>query len=291
MKNKNIIPAVVMVVAVVIAALVAWTGAQGAARVRGWQLLWVCAWLAFVIQWAAFVPAYLLRTEKFYDLVGSFTFLVLLAMTAHFGPPRSKANTLLLVFCGVWALRLGAYLFLRVHRDGADRRFARIKTSFMQFGMSWTLQGLWVFLTLCPVIIVVGSAQWHHASIWTAIGAALWVFGFGIEIVSDWQKSQFKASSGNAGQFIRTGLWAWSRHPNYAGEILLWTGIFVICAPMLEGLQWVAAISPLFTLLLLTKVSGVPMLEASADARWGSTPEYAGYKKRTPVLWPWGRRG
>lgn len=288
MKNKNLKAVLVIFVTVAIAALVAWAGSQPYVTVRGWPLLAVCAALAFAIQWLAFVPAFLLQTEKFYDLTGSATYLLLLAFVARFGPPRSWADVLLLAMCGLWALRLGLFLFLRIHKDGADIRFTHIKPSFLRFLVSWTLQGLWVFLTLLPVLMVVASLHWHSTTAWTLIGAAIWALGFSIEVIADWQKRQFRADPANAGKFIQSGLWAKSRHPNYVGEIVLWVGVFIICVPMLSGWQWVGILSPLFVTLLLTKVSGVPLLEASADKRWGQDPAYKAYKKSTPVLWPFG---
>lgn len=286
MKYKDLRAILAILVAMAIAALTAWAGSQPYITVRGWPLLMFCAALAFAIQWLAFIPAWLLRSEKFYDLTGSLTYLALLACVARFGPPRSWADVLLLAMCGVWALRLGLFLFLRIHKDGSDKRFEQIKTSFIRFFLSWTLQGLWVFLTLLPVLIVVASAQWHATTAWTVAGAAIWALGFATEFVADWQKRQFRANPANAGQFIQTGLWSWSRHPNYAGEIVLWVGVFIICVPMLTGWQWVGIVSPLFVTLLLTKVSGVPLLEASADKRWGTDPAYLKYKLATPVLWP-----
>lgn len=286
MNTKNLRTLLAIVIAVSIAALVAWAGGQGGIRAYGWPLLLFCAALSFSVQWLAFVPAYVFKTEKFFDLAGSATYLLLLAVVARFGPPRSWADVLLLTLCGLWALRLGLFLFLRVHQDGSDKRFAQIKTSLPRFALSWTLQGLWVFLTLLPVLIVVSSSNWHSTTAWTLAGAAIWALGFATEIVADWQKRQFRANPANAGKFIQTGLWAWSRHPNYAGEIVLWVGVFIICAPMLSGWQWVGIVSPLFVALLITKVSGVPLLEASADKRWGNAADYLRYKQATPVLWP-----
>ena len=115
-------------------------------------------------------------------------------------------------------------------------------------------------------------------------GIAVWTIGIVIEIVADRQKSAFRANPANKGKFIDTGLWAWSRHPNYFGEIVLWTGMAIIAVPVLEGWQWATLISPVFVYFLLTRVSGVPMLEASADERWGGQDDYEAYKRNTPVL-------
>ena len=114
----------------------------------------------------------------------------------------------------------------------------------------------------------------------------MWVLGMVVEITADAQKTAFKADPANEGRFIRSGLWARSRHPNYFGEIVIWLGVFLVAAPVLTGWQWVALISPLFVILLLTRVSGIPLLEQKADRTWGGQDDYEAYKKRTPSLIP-----
>ncbi len=118
------------------------------------------------------------------------------------------------------------------------------------------------------------------------VGFLLWAAGFAVEVVADSQKSSFRADPAHRGHFIPTGLWARSRHPNYFGEIVLWVGVAVIALPVLEGWQWVGLISPVFVALLILRVSGVPLLEAKADAKWGGQPDYEAYKRATPVLVP-----
>jgi steroid 5-alpha reductase family enzyme len=118
------------------------------------------------------------------------------------------------------------------------------------------------------------------------LGFLVWAFGFAFEVVADSQKSCFNADPANKGKFIQTGLWSRSRHPNYFGEIVLWVGIAIIAIPVLQGWQWIAMISPLFVTLLLTRVSGVPLLEKKADKKWGGQEGYETYKKNTPVLIP-----
>ena len=286
MKNKNLSSALTILIAVALAAGVAWAGGQRSPQVGGLPLVLLCAALAFCMQWLAFIPAFMLQTEKFYDVVGCLTYLSVLLLAALLSPALQTADVLLLTMCAVWALRLGLFLFWRIHKDGSDKRFNDIKPSFMRFLMAWTLQGLWVFLTLSAVLIVVTTPGDHAISAFTVVGGLLWLGGFAVEAVADAQKRAFKADPGNRGKFIQSGLWSWSRHPNYVGEITLWVGIFICAVPQLVGWQWVAVMSPLFIILLLTKVSGVPMLEASANKQWGADADYQAYKKRTPVLWP-----
>ena len=150
----------------------------------------------------------------------------------------------------------------------------------------WTIQGLWVTFTAAAALAAITTSNRKELDIFTIIGFLVWVFGFVIEVVADTQKSRFNADPGNKGKFIQTGLWSRSRHPNYFGEITLWIGIAIIAAPVLQGWQWVAMISPLFVTLLLTRVSGIPLLEKKADTKWGGQAEYETYKKNTPVLIP-----
>ncbi|MDX1384949.1 MAG: DUF1295 domain-containing protein, partial [Thermoanaerobaculia bacterium] len=119
-----------------------------------------------------------------------------------------------------------------------------------------------------------------------AVGFVLWLGGWSLEVAADRQKRDFRSAERNRDAFITTGLWAWSRHPNYFGEIVLWIGVAVVAAPTFEGWRWVTLISPVFVIFLLTRVSGVNLLEARADERWGGREDYEAYKRRTPVLIP-----
>lgn len=264
----------------------AFAGSQGGASVRGMPIFAVSVALAFLIQWLAFVPAYVLQTEKYFDLTGSATYVAVTMLAAAVSPAIDGRSILVLAVVVIWAARLGGFLFRRVRRAGADRRFDAIKPSFARFLMTWTLQGLWVTLTLAPALVVLTSTTRRALGPFALAGSLLWAFGFAFEVIADIQKSRFRANPENRDRFIGTGLWARSRHPNYFGEIVLWIGVALIALPVLRGWQWLALVSPVFVALLLTRVSGVPMLERSADDRWGGQPEYEAYKARTPVLIP-----
>ena len=278
-------------IALALAASLAWAGSDGGTMVGGIPLFALCVAVAIAIQWIAFVPAWLARTERFYDLTGSIAYLTVTAIVLVLGPPLDARRQLLGLLVMVWAVRLGSFLFLRVLATGSDRRFDEIKKSFVRFFVVWTLQGVWVSFTAGAALAAMTSGRSVAMGVLGWVGLALWIAGFGIEVVADRQKSRFRADPGNAGRFIRTGLWAWSRHPNYFGEILLWIGVALIALPALQGRQHFALLSPFFVIFLLTKVSGVPLLEERADATWGGTPEYEAYKARTPVLVPRPTRG
>lgn len=185
-----------------------------------------------------------------------------------------------------WAVRLGTFLFRRVSRDGGDSRFAERKKDPLVFGTVWNIQGLWVTTTALAAWTAITSAA--HAPLgWLAIpGVAVWLLGFVVEVVADAQKSRFKADPANRGEFIDEGLWSRSRHPNYFGEITLWIGVLLVAAPVLSGWQWIALVSPIFVVVLLTRISGIPLQEKQAEERWGGRADYRAYRERTPVLIP-----
>ena len=261
--------------------------AVGGPRVWGGPLAGWVALGALAVQWVAFVPAYLAQTERYYDLVGSLTHLSVVSATlgvAWMTGVATLASVLVAAAVGCWAVRLGTFLFRRVLRAGHDRRFVAIKTSPQRFLVAWTLQGMWVFVTTLAAQVVIASGG--PVSAFTAVGLVLFGVGFAVEVVADRQKSVFRADPANQERFITTGLWAWSRHPNYFGEIVLWTGIWVSGLGVYAGGQWLTALSPLFVTFLLTRVSGIPMLQASAEERWGDDPAYRAYVERTPLLLP-----
>jgi len=244
--------------------------------------------LAFVIQWIAFLPAYIFQTEKFYDLTGSLTYLTVvwyaLTFSSNHFSDLSISNITIVLLITFWALRLGSFLFMRIHKDGEDKRFRSIKPSATQFFMTWTLQGLWVSLCSMCALTAISSESGVVVNALFYIGLALFIYGFSIEIIADKQKSKFRSIPENRDSFITTGLWAKSRHPNYFGEIVLWTGIACISFSSLKGMQYLTLISPIFTYLLLVYVSGVRMLEARADKKWGNDQIYIKYKDETSKL-------
>lgn len=265
----------------------AWAAAPEAARVSGVPVTAVAAAVAFFVNWIAWVPAAIRRTEHFYDLVGSLTYLVVVTLAVGVAADAGTltlTNGLPAAFAGVWAVRLGSFLFARVRRAGKDRRFDELKQAPLRFLVAWSLQGLWVTLTILAVLVRLSRPA--TLDTWFVIGAIVWMVGFGVEVVADRQKTAFRADPANAERWIDTGLWSWSRHPNYLGEIVLWTGIFLCGAGGYVGTEWLAVLSPLFVTVLLTRGSGVPLLEASARKRWGDDPAWQAYVARTPVLVP-----
>ena len=261
-------------------------GSQGGTAFAGIPVFAIAVALAFVINWIAFIPAYLQQTEKFFDLLGGISFISVVIVAVILSPIVDARSLLLLGMVVIWALRLSLFLYKRVHAAGEDRRFREIKVSFPRFLLTWTLQGIWVSFSLAAALAVITSETRLYLGIFALIGFLVWGFGFGFEVISDSQKSKFKDDPANKGKFINTGLWSWSRHPNYFGEIVLWIGVAIVALPILQGWQWVSMISPIFITLLLTKISGIPMLEKRADEKWGGQKDYETYKASTSILIP-----
>lgn len=286
MKTTDRNSLITFLVLVLMGYLVALAGSQGGTSIAGVPLFALSVAIIFLIQWLAFIPAYYFQTEKFFDLTGSITYISVIIIAVAFGNAMDVRTMLLAALVVVWAIRLGTFLFRRIQKAGKDDRFDEIKPSFIRFLNVWTIQGLWVTLTIAAALVAITTTARKELDLFTIVGFLVWAVGFTIEIVADSQKSRFSANPDNKGKFIQTGLWSRSRHPNYFGEIVLWIGVAVIAFPVLQGWQWIALISPVFVTLLLTRVSGVPLLEKKADKKWGGQADYEAYKKRTPVLIP-----
>ena len=245
--------------------------------------------MAFVIQWIAYIPAFLFKTEKFYDLTGSLTYIgtILFALYASGSFQNLRLGSILVgLAIIIWAIRLGTFLFMRIHKDKKDGRFDSIKTSFSQFFMTWTLQGMWVFICSSAALIAIANPSGVPINSVFILGLLMFVFGFAIEVIADNQKSAFRSISKNKDSFINEGLWARSRHPNYFGEITLWAGITVMGISTFEGMNYLAIFSPIFSYLLLVYVSGVRLLELRGHKKWGHLKDYQDYQKNTPKLIP-----
>ena len=286
MKTNNRNSYILFPILIVIGALVALAGSQGGFTLGGVPVFAIAVGLAFLIQWLVFIPAYLFQTEKFFDLTGSITYILVTTIALVFSKSMDARSVLLWALVIIWAIRLGAFLFRRIQKAGKDDRFDKIKPSFIRFLNVWTIQGLWITFTAAAALVAITTATRKDLDVFAVVGFLVWAFGFAFEVVADSQKSRFNSDPTNKGKFIQTGLWSRSRHPNYFGEIVLWVGVAIIAIPVLQGWQWVAMISPIFVTLLLTRVSGIPLLEKKADKKWGGQEDYEAYKKNTPVLIP-----
>lgn len=240
---------------------------------------------AFIIQWILFIPAYLFQTEKFFDMSGSFTYIFVITYTlclSYSSSGINYGNILLSSFIIIWAIRLGSFLFFRIKKDGEDKRFRSIKPSPTRFFMTWSLQGMWV--SICSACALAGIANGIIVNSLFYFGAFIFVLGFIVEIIADNQKTKFRKDPANKDKFIDSGLWSYSRHPNYLGEITLWLGVSIMSLSSLTGWQLITLISPIFTYVLLVYISGVRILEARGKKKWGHLDSYKDYVKKTPSL-------
>ena len=284
MQNKITIPASIIVI--FLSSLIALAGSQESISISNIPLFGLVVILIFIIQWFVFIPSFINRTEHFFDLTGSLTFISTVLFTLMVIPEIYLRDVVIALLVIIWAVRLGSFLFLRVRKDGGDGRFDIMKTKFWWFLMTWNIQGMWVFLSLAAGLAAMTSNQKLEADIYLLIGLVIWITGFAIEVIADNQKSKFRSNSENKDKFISTGIWSWSRHPNYFGEILLWIGITIIALPVLQGWQFITLISPIFIIFLLTQISGVRLLELRGKKKWGENEEYQRYIQSTSVLIP-----
>lgn len=224
---------------------------------------------SFGIQILGFIlSTFVLHSEVCFDLFGSITFCLVALESYDSSSLVSQIATLLVI---IWACRLGSFLFFRVLKTGGDSRFESIRSSRVAFFVAWMMQGVWVVVTLLPVLIV---SMNDALRLWQLIlGIFLWVCGFILESVADAQKFAFKSRPENAGKIIRVGVWKLCKYPNYFGEILLWCGVCITCTSSVNFVSsWdivvLSCVSPVFVTLLLCCVSGIPIQEKQARARW-----------------------
>ncbi len=286
MKSKSIKTLIAIPLLLLFALLIGVAGGQHSAKIWNTSIFLLLIVLAFIIQWGGFIYAYKNQTEKYFDITGSVTFITVVILAVILTPKVDFRGHLLMTMVLIWAIRLGTFLFLRIKKAGEDARFRDIKPSFWRFLNVWNIQGLWISLTLATTLAAITSNNKVPFEWVGIVGSIIWLIGIIIEAIADQQKTNFRNKPENKNRFINNGLWSWSRHPNYFGEIMIWIGIAIISLPVLQGWQWLMLISPIFVFLLITKVSGVPQLESRADEKWGTEEDYQQYKNNTSVLIP-----
>jgi len=259
---------------------------------------------------AIFVPQ---ANEKWYDLGGSLGFFTTTFVSLYYPTLKARywqgANVpfpslssfaprqlLLTAALTVWAVRLGSFLVQRAIKVGGDSRFDQVKHQPGTFLAFWMAQASWVLFTGLPVYLVNVIPTHLHPALSFRDYASLSLYAGALlfEITADRQKAVWRCAQENKEheeKFITSDLWSISRHPNYVGEVGIWTGIWALSTASLQtahypkGTVALAAVSPLFTYLLLRYVSGVPPLERSAEKKWSQDAAWQTYKRKTPVFW------
>jgi len=277
-----------IVASLIIAVLILTAGSQGSVSFGGYPLFALCGSIGFALHWALFIPSYAFKTEHYFDLTGSLSYITTVAAAIVFNPSLDLRDLIICAMITVWALRLGSFLFWRIKKDGQDKRFIVMKTKFTWFLMTWTIGGLWVLVTMAAGLAALTSNITAELGLISYLGIALWLVGFVVEVTADNQKTEFRKNPDNRNRFITTGVWSWSQHANYFGEITLWFGLALVSLPVLSGWQLATLISPVFVYFLLTKVSGIPLLDRLAKQKWGTDSDYLSYTQATSklLLWP-----
>ncbi|XP_021740621.1 uncharacterized protein LOC110706930 isoform X2 [Chenopodium quinoa] len=256
------------------------------AKVLDSHFLAITAIITVCYQFVFFVVTALLKFDKVTDFAGSTNFIILAVLTIVIKASWNFRQVILTLLVVIWGLRLGLFLLMRILQWGEDHRFDEMRANLGKLAVFWIFQAVWVWTVSLPVTIVNASDKDPSIRAVDIIGWIMWSIGFSIEATADQQKLSFKNSPSNRGKWCNVGVWKYSRHPNYFGEIFLWWGIFISSIPVLVGAEWLVIIGPVFLTLLLLFVSGLPLLEASADKKFGSVEEYRQYKKVTSPLVP-----
>jgi steroid 5-alpha reductase family enzyme len=238
-----------------------------------------------VLNLAGLIYCYTQQSDKVTDLIYALSFEVL-AFVLWYNSESNIINHIMLIITSLWSIRLGVYLFIRVHKMGHDNRFEQMRKNLVQVSGFWTLQTASILILSTPIIILFQKSSTDLSGI-HLLGAMIWLAGWLIESIADLQKYQFRTAIKNKGNYINTGLWKIVQHPNYLGEILCWFGLFIFVSPVLEGWEWLSVISPLWISLLLIKISGIPLLQISGQKKYGEVRGYSEYRKKTALLIPY----
>ena len=229
-----------------------------------------------------------LRDASIADVCWGLGFVMLVWVYFGLSPTATPRSWLVAALTTLWGIRLAVHIFRRSHGNGEDRRYqakrAADGTAFWWrslFTVFW-LQGALMWCVSLPLLLAVRATQPFGLTVVDGFGVLLFAIGFGFEVVGDYQLERFKAQPGNRGTVLDSGLWRYTRHPNYFGDAVVWWGLYAIATSTPDG--WSTILSPLLMTVLLMRVSGVTLLEEALTA---SKPGYRAYIARTPAFFPW----
>mgnify|MGYP000849005613 FL=1 len=251
------------------------------------QLTYLITPLLFtlVLNIVLFLFAFKYKTDKLTDGAYALSFAAI-SLFALFSGPVSTSRIVVSLLSVIWAARLGGFLVYRIRKTGKDKRFDAWRDKFWLLGRFWVLQGITAWVVMLPSLFAL-SKDGLELGLGSYVAAVFWATALLIETVADLQKYRFNQDPKNKGKWIESGLWSWSRHPNYFGEICVWVSVYLVAFPVLNTTEaGIGLISPLFIASILLFATGIPILEKSADERWGKDAKYRAYKKRTSVLIP-----
>ncbi len=234
-----------------------------------------------------FIFAAILKTDIFTDITYSLTFITL-ALTLLFTADAVRLWQLFAVGAVIlWGIRLGSYLFVRILLIKVDHRFDDKRTNVIKFGSFWALQAITVAVVMLPVYgLVTSDGNNVPPAGLLVLAGILYLIGLTIETIADAQKFAYKKTAAGKGRWMESGIWRYSRHPNYFGEMLVWWAIALPGLTVFSGFQWLFYIGPAFITILLLFVSGIPLLEKEADRKWGTNADYLKWKHSTSLIIP-----
>lgn len=232
----------------------------------------------------AFVISIIRKRNDVADIAWGLGFVAVAWLSYYLTDSANSRGILVNILITIWGLRLALHIFLRQRGHGEDFRYKAWRESWgkwflvRSYFQVYILQGMLLFLISTPVIWA--NFRVAEFQVFDLIGLTLFLIGFFFEAVGDYQLTAFKKKEENKGRIIQTGLWKFTRHPNYFGEVVLWWGIFFFALSLPLG--YVSISSPVLVTILLLFVSGIPMLEK----KYENDPEFIEYKKRTSAFFP-----
>eukprot|EP00904_Undaria_pinnatifida_P008789 jgi/Undpi1/503/HiC_scaffold_10.g03969.m2 len=256
------------------------------------SFLAITAVVTVVFQLLFFVVAFSFKFDKVTDFAGGSNFVVLAILTLILGGNYYARQILASAAVCLWGLRLAGFLLYRVIKMGSDARFDDTRDNFFKFLTFWIFQMLWVWVVSLPVTFLNSAEVNPDVTARDVAGLIMFVVGFFFEFVGDIQKDIFKSNGGRG--VCETGLWYYTRHPNYFGDLMQWWGIFTACsavfAPAADAGEadwgYATICGPLFLTAILLFASGIPTVESSWDKKYGGSESYWDYKERTSILIP-----
>jgi steroid 5-alpha reductase family enzyme len=245
--------------------------------------------ISVIINLVGFIIAFKFKTDKLTDFSYSLSFITVNTTVLALAGDLSLAKFTLLFMVTLWALRLGTHLLIRIREWGSDNRFDAMRGDFIKFLSFWMIQAVTVWVVSVSSIQFFNLKSSTNFGIISALGILIFSKGLIIETVADISLFRFSKRNKEKGKddFMQSGIWSISRHPNYLGEITVWLGLWIFTLQSVNLTQAIiGAISPIFIFTMLRFVSGTPRLEAKAEKKWGKQKDYLNYKRQTDLIFP-----